>query len=150
MIIANKELTHLVGYLADPTRARGIIVNYDFNLIKTCYSPSMYCFCVCQFKQYPSSAVRLKTIQNQTYPSATKNSPLLSTATEVGLQNRELPVPGTSFSPKTSRRCVRSLNGENLKTYKNKEQFTLFLAEVRNRDHLPKPLFLKQFSLLSV
>lgn len=39
-----------------------------------------------------------------TYPSATKNSPLLSTATDVGLQNRELPEPGTSLSPNANRR----------------------------------------------
>lgn len=53
-----------------------------------------------------------------TYPSATKNSPLLSTATDVGLQNRELPEPGTSLSPNANRRWVLLPRGENLNTYK--------------------------------
>lgn len=51
-----------------------------------------------------------------TYPSATKNSPLLSTATDVGLQNRELPEPGTSLSPNANKRLVLLPKGENLNT----------------------------------
>ena len=58
----------------------------------------------------------MKATSVLTYPSATKNSPFLSTATEVGLQNRELPEPGTSLSPNTNRRWVLLPNGENLNT----------------------------------
>lgn len=53
-----------------------------------------------------------------TYPSATKNSPLLSTATDVGLQNLELPEPGTSLSPNANSRWVRLPRDENLNTYR--------------------------------
>lgn len=62
----------------------------------------------------------MKAISVLTYPSATKNSPFLSTATDVGLQNRVLPEPGTSLSPNTNRRWVLLPSGENLNTCNGK------------------------------
>lgn len=54
------------------------------------------------------------------YPSATKNSPFLSTATEVGWQNLDLSEPGTNLSPNDNMSLVLLPRGENLKTYSNR------------------------------
>lgn len=92
----------------------------------------------CSMKRSPELR-EVVGISIQTYPSATKKSPFLSTATDVGLQNRELSEPGTSLSPNARIRCVRSLSGENLKTY-NKKRILQFLSFIL--DDLAKALSL--------
>ena len=59
--------------------------------------------------------IKTKYSKNFLYPSETKNSPLLATATSVGLQKCELSLPGVNASPKVS---SNSCAGLNLKTYK--------------------------------
>lgn len=75
---------------------------------------------VTELKLLAEGQSSMTTFPNLTYPSATKNSPLLSTVTDVGLQNRELPEPGTSLSPNAKRRLVLLPSGENLNTYKRR------------------------------